>query len=169
MTTKPGRVLLPGDPAVAVEPAVAPARQRPACGDGGWRTASVHTRCLAPTVIVIGAILVYPIYFLVRLSFEKYGLEELIAHQGRWIGVDNYTTIFNDSEFWRVLLRTVVFTAVTVGLTMVLGTLIAPSAHTPGLVHALPACNRARPRLGDAGSRCGAGLVPGWSTSSSAF
>jgi N,N'-diacetylchitobiose transport system permease protein len=80
---------------------------------------------LAPAVIVIGAVLVYPIYFLVRLSFEKYGLEELIAHQGRWIGVDNYSTIFNDSEFWRVLLRTVVFTAVTVGLTMVLGTLIA--------------------------------------------
>ncbi len=76
-------------------------------------------------MIVIGAVLVYPIYFLVRLSFEKYGLEELIAHQGRWIGVANYTSIFHDSEFWRVLLRTVAFTAVTVGLTMVLGTLIA--------------------------------------------
>jgi N,N'-diacetylchitobiose transport system permease protein len=80
---------------------------------------------LVPTVIVIGAVLAYPIYFLGRLSFEKYGLAELIAHQGKWIGVDNYTSIFHDSEFWRVLLRTVVFTAVTVGLTMVLGTLIA--------------------------------------------
>jgi N,N'-diacetylchitobiose transport system permease protein len=78
-----------------------------------------------PTAAVIGAVLAYPIYFLVRLSFEQYGLPELIQHKGVWIGADNYTKIFHDAEFWHVLLRTVVFTAVNVGLTMVLGTLIA--------------------------------------------
>ncbi len=87
-----------------------PARRRPRLSRRRLAHGAGPYALLAPTVIVIGAILVYPIYFLVRLSFEKYGLEELIAHQGRWIGVDNYTTIFNDSEFWRVLLRTVVFT-----------------------------------------------------------
>jgi len=59
------------------------------------------------------------------MSFEKYGLFELIRHKGKWIGLDNYTTIFHDSQFWHVLLRTVVFTAVNVSLTMVLGTAIA--------------------------------------------
>src|SRR5262245_31307029 len=80
---------------------------------------------IAPALIVIVAILGYPIYFLVRLSFQQYGLFELIAHKGRWVGLDNYTKILGDEEFWQVVLRTAVFTAVNVGLTMVLGTLIA--------------------------------------------
>ena len=80
---------------------------------------------LTPAAAAIGLILAYPMYLLVKMSFEKYGLFELIRHKGRWIGSANYGHIFHDSEFWHVLLRTVVFTAVTVGLTMVLGTAIA--------------------------------------------
>ena len=80
---------------------------------------------IAPAVVVIVAILGYPIYFLVRLSFEHYGLFQLIAHKGEWVGLKNFTTILTDGEFWRVVLRSVLFTAVNVGLTMVLGTLIA--------------------------------------------
>ena len=40
---------------------------------------------------MIVAILGYPVYFLVRLSFERYGLAQLIAHKGEWIGLDNFT------------------------------------------------------------------------------
>jgi N,N'-diacetylchitobiose transport system permease protein len=80
---------------------------------------------LAPAAVVIGAVLAYPLYLLVKLSFEKYGLFELIRHQGRWIGVDNYSSIFHDSQFWHVLGRTLLFTVAAVGLTMVLGTAIA--------------------------------------------
>jgi N,N'-diacetylchitobiose transport system permease protein len=80
---------------------------------------------IAPATLVIVAILGYPLYFLAKLSFEQYGLSQLIAHKGRWIGVHNYATILGDGQFWHVVGRTVVFTAVNVGLTMVLGTLIA--------------------------------------------
>jgi N,N'-diacetylchitobiose transport system permease protein len=80
---------------------------------------------LAPAALVLGAVLAYPLYLIGRLSFEKYGLFELIRHQGKWIGLDNYSQIVHDGEFWRVVLRTVVFTTVNVSLTMVLGTLIA--------------------------------------------
>jgi N,N'-diacetylchitobiose transport system permease protein len=80
---------------------------------------------LAPAALIIGAILGYPLYLLVRLSFQKYGLFELVRHKGTWIGTDNFSTIFHDSQFWHVVLRTVVFTAVNVALTMVLGTAIA--------------------------------------------
>jgi N,N'-diacetylchitobiose transport system permease protein len=62
---------------------------------------------------------------LVKLSFERYGLAELIAHQGVWVGTANYSAILHDRQFWEVVFRTVVFTAVCVSLTMVLGTLIA--------------------------------------------
>lgn len=80
---------------------------------------------LLPALAVIVAVLGYPLYQLVALSFQKYGLFELLAHEGEWVGLDNYSQIFHDREFWTVLARTIAFTAVTVGLTMVLGTLIA--------------------------------------------
>jgi N,N'-diacetylchitobiose transport system permease protein len=80
---------------------------------------------VAPTAAIIGAVLAYPLYLLVRLSFQKYGLFELVRHQGKPIGFGNYTRIVHDHEFWTVLARTVAFTVVNVGLTIVLGTAIA--------------------------------------------
>jgi N,N'-diacetylchitobiose transport system permease protein len=80
---------------------------------------------VAPAAAVVGVVLAYPLYLLVKMSFQKYGLFELIRHKGRWIGTTNYSSIFHDSEFWHVVLRTVAFTAVCVSLTMVLGTALA--------------------------------------------
>jgi N,N'-diacetylchitobiose transport system permease protein len=80
---------------------------------------------VAPIVVVLGAILGYPVYYLVRLSLEKYGLFELIRHHGSYIGLHNFGSVLHDSVFWHTLLRTVVFTVANVSLTMVLGTLIA--------------------------------------------
>jgi N,N'-diacetylchitobiose transport system permease protein len=80
---------------------------------------------LAPAALVIGAVLAYPVYMLGRLSLQQFGLAELVTKKGTWIGLDNYSRIFHDHQFWTVVLRTVVFTAVNVGLTMIFGTLIA--------------------------------------------
>jgi len=78
-----------------------------------------------PTAAVIGAVLGYPLYLLVKLSLEKYDLPQVIARRGVWIGFANYTKVLADPEFWQVVVRTIVFTAVNVGLTMALGTLLA--------------------------------------------
>jgi N,N'-diacetylchitobiose transport system permease protein len=80
---------------------------------------------ILPVVVVIGVILGYPLYWLVKLSTQRYGLFELIRHQGVSVGLDNYSSVLHDSIFWRTLLRTVVFTAVNVGLTMGIGMLLA--------------------------------------------
>jgi N,N'-diacetylchitobiose transport system permease protein len=80
---------------------------------------------IAPVLVVIALILGYPLYFLVRLSFQRYGLFELIRHQGIGVGLDNYRSVLHDQVFWHTLLRTVVFTAANVALTMVLGMLVA--------------------------------------------
>ena len=80
---------------------------------------------VVPAAAVIGVILAYPLYLLVKMSFQKYGLFELIRHKGRWIGTANYGSILHDGEFWHVVLRTVAFTTVCVSLTMVLGTALA--------------------------------------------
>ena len=73
----------------------------------------------------MGAILGYPIYSLVRISLEKYGLFELIRHKGQYIGLHNFGLVLHDPIFWHTLLRTVVFTIANVGLTVGLGTLLA--------------------------------------------
>jgi N,N'-diacetylchitobiose transport system permease protein len=86
---------------------------------------SVPYLLVVPVLLVIGAVLGYPLYKLVTLSFQQYGLPELIQRQGTWIGLDNYESVLRDQIFWDTLLRTVVFTAACVGLTIGVGTLIA--------------------------------------------
>ena len=100
-------------------------RRRPRLSRRRVASALAPYALLSPTAAVIAAVLGYPLYLLIRLSFQKYGLFELVRHQGKSIGFGNYSHIFHDSEFWHVVLRTVVFTAVNVALTMVLGTAIA--------------------------------------------
>jgi N,N'-diacetylchitobiose transport system permease protein len=80
---------------------------------------------LLPTLVVLVGVLAWPLYWLGRISFEHFGLEELIAHKGTWTGLDNYREILGNREFWHIVLRTVVFTLVNVGLTMLFSTLIA--------------------------------------------
>jgi N,N'-diacetylchitobiose transport system permease protein len=80
---------------------------------------------ILPVAAAVVLLLGYPIYKLVRISFERYGLFELIQHKGHWIGLDNYRSVLGDNVFWDTVVRTIVFTIVNVGLTMVLGTLIA--------------------------------------------
>src|SRR2546423_13582621 len=62
---------------------------------------------------------------LVRLSFQRYGLFELVRHKGHYVGTANYARILHDSQFWTVLGRTVLFTAVNGVLTLDLGAAIA--------------------------------------------
>jgi N,N'-diacetylchitobiose transport system permease protein len=113
----------PGPPALAAESLVA-ARRRSRLGRRAFRGLAPYA-LLAPTTLVIAGVLGYPLYLLAKLSFQRYGLAELIAGKGEWIGFDNYTRILHDGQFHTVLLRTIAFTVVNVGLTMLLGTLIA--------------------------------------------
>jgi N,N'-diacetylchitobiose transport system permease protein len=76
-------------------------------------------------VITIALILGYPLYYLVRLSLQQYGLFELIRHKGIGVGLANYRSVLHDQIFWHTLVRTIVFTAANVVLTMVLGLLVA--------------------------------------------
>jgi N,N'-diacetylchitobiose transport system permease protein len=112
----------PSVAATVAEPALA-RRRRPLVTRLGAGAAPYAL--LLPATVVIGAVLAYPLYFMVRLSLEHYGLFQLIRHEGEWIGTQNYSEIFHDGTFWHVVLRTLAFTGVAVSLTMALGTLIA--------------------------------------------
>ena len=86
---------------------------------------SVPYWLVLPVLLAIGAILGYPLYSLVRLSFQHYGLFELIQHKGQPVGLDNYRSVLHDRVFWDTLTRTAVFTVANVALTIGLGTLLA--------------------------------------------
>jgi N,N'-diacetylchitobiose transport system permease protein len=80
---------------------------------------------VAPAMIVLGVILGYPLVRLVINSFQDFGLHALFTGQNVWIGFQNYTDIFTDSDFVPVILRTLVFTgALCIGC-MVLGMAMA--------------------------------------------
>ena len=115
---------VPDGTAVAAETPDWSRRRRPLTPSRVFR-GSVPFLLILPVVVVITAILGYPLYKLVTLSFQQYGLPELIQRKGEWIGLDNYSSVLHDSIFWDTLLRTIVFTAANVALTIVLGTLIA--------------------------------------------
>jgi N,N'-diacetylchitobiose transport system permease protein len=115
---------VPSETALAAEATLRPRRRRPLSWTRALR-GSVPYWLILPVVAAIAAILGYPLYSLVKLSFQRYGLPELIQRKGVGVGWDNFSSVLQDSVFWDTLLRTVVFTVANVGLTMVLGTLIA--------------------------------------------
>jgi N,N'-diacetylchitobiose transport system permease protein len=116
---------IPGGTAIAAaEAGIRPRRRRPLTVARAVRWAAPYLLIL-PVVVVIVAILGYPLYHLARLSFQKYGLFELIAHHGTSVGWANYRSVLHDPVFWHVLVRTIVFTVANVALTMGIGTALA--------------------------------------------
>ncbi|MET9349662.1 carbohydrate ABC transporter permease [Streptomyces termitum] len=88
--------------------------------------AGVPWLLLAPCLLVLVLVLGYPLVRLVVLSFQKFGQPQLWGFQEpESAGFDNFATVLGDSEFWTVVLRTVLFAAGAVIVTMVLGMLIA--------------------------------------------
>jgi N,N'-diacetylchitobiose transport system permease protein len=116
---------IPDSAAVAVETGALRSRRRHVAFRVRAFRASVPYLLILPVAVAIFAVLGYPLYNLIRLSFQRYGLFELIRHSGVWVGLDNYSTVLHDQVFWHTLVRTVVFTLVNVSLTMGIGTLLA--------------------------------------------
>ncbi|SFD98195.1 N,N'-diacetylchitobiose transport system permease protein [Actinacidiphila alni] len=80
---------------------------------------------VAPTVVGTAFLLVYPLVRNTVMSFQHFGLGELIRGGATWVGFANYRTVLDDPEFWTVVRRTLWWTGLNVVLIMVLGTLIA--------------------------------------------
>ncbi|CAB4598838.1 unannotated protein [freshwater metagenome] len=76
---------------------------------------------IAPSLIALAIILGFPVYKLISLSFERYGLAEIIAGKGTFIGLENYRETLRDPEFWRILRRTLLFTFGMVSVSIVVG------------------------------------------------
>jgi N,N'-diacetylchitobiose transport system permease protein len=89
------------------------------------RSSALPYALVLPSIIVLGAMLGYPLVRLVTLSMQEYGLPQVFGQSAPWVGFDNFRTILEDSYFWTVLWRTLIFCFANVVLTMMLGVLIA--------------------------------------------
>lgn len=78
-----------------------------------------------PTLLTLGLVLAYPIYYAAYLSFHKVSLAELRRGIFPFVGVANYQRIFNDDLFVLALKNTLIFTAFSVTLEIVLAIAIA--------------------------------------------
>jgi N,N'-diacetylchitobiose transport system permease protein len=81
---------------------------------------------LAPALLVMGGLLLYPLVRVLVLSLQNFGLRELVSGRTNWVGLDNYVELLGDADLWATVLpNTVLFAVAAVALTVVFGTLVA--------------------------------------------
>jgi N,N'-diacetylchitobiose transport system permease protein len=124
-------------PAVEDPPPV-PSRAGGGPGRGGSRrrppAGLLPYALVAPAVLSLLVFLGYPLVRNVVLSFRQLGRTEMISRETVWAGLENYTRLLSDDMFGTVVVRTFVFTAVNVGLIMVVGTLVGLLLNRLGTV-----------------------------------
>jgi len=81
---------------------------------------------VVPALALLAVFLIYPIAFVVYISFHRWG----ILGEPAWIGLDNYRTIFGDDRFFRAVGATVSFVALAVPAQMALGLFLAVLLNT---------------------------------------
>jgi trehalose/maltose transport system permease protein len=78
---------------------------------------------LVPSLLVVAFVALYPLGKTVYQSFTN---EEFLSLEPtKWVGIDNYRTLWHDTIFRDTVVLTIKFTAITVGFEFVLGLIIA--------------------------------------------
>ncbi|WP_284293359.1 carbohydrate ABC transporter permease [Luteimicrobium album] len=81
---------------------------------------------LAPALIILGVLLLWPLVRMAMFSLQDYGLREIVSGSTNWIGFANFTEILTSRDLWAVVLpNTVGFAVLSVTGTVVFGTLVA--------------------------------------------
>jgi N,N'-diacetylchitobiose transport system permease protein len=91
----------------------------------GLRAGRVPYLLAAPAVVVLVLVAGWPLLKIVMLSLQKQESSKYaLFHNGGttgWAGLQNFTDALTSSTFWTVLWRTLVFTAVNVVLSLIIG------------------------------------------------
>ncbi|WP_248242701.1 carbohydrate ABC transporter permease [Microbacterium kunmingense] len=118
-----------GERLVAPAPPASPGRRR-ALRPGALTPYAL----LTPALIVLAVITGWPLVQLIVMSFQEFGRAQVFGAPPEFIGLANYVGILTDPQFWQVLSRSLLFAAVCVVVTMVLGILIALLMRRLGVV-----------------------------------
>ncbi len=76
-----------------------------------------------PSVVIMLALMVFPLLTTVWLGFHKLLLRDL--NNPEWIGLDNYRDLLSDPEFWAAFRFTMIFVLIVVPASLLLGLAIA--------------------------------------------
>ncbi len=82
---------------------------------------------VAPALAVIALVAAYPIIYAVWLSLHEYSV--ITPGLSRFVGLDNYSEALGSSEFWDAMKTTLLFTAISVALELVIGLAMALVMH----------------------------------------
>lgn len=82
---------------------------------------------VAPAVLTLFSLTIFPLLFLINLSFHQWSLN--IAARRNFVGLQSYTRVISDGSFFESLGVTLTFTVSSVLPEMILGTAIALFIH----------------------------------------
>jgi multiple sugar transport system permease protein len=83
---------------------------------------------VAPAVVLLGAVAVYPILAAIWLALHR---AILLFHERSFIGLENFAFLVQDGRFWNALGNTMYFAAVAVSIELLLGLGFALLLHAP--------------------------------------
>ncbi len=82
---------------------------------------------LIPMVLVLAAILIFPLIFSFVISLQDFQLSKI--GQQKFIGLENYISLFSNRSFWIAMRNTLLFVLMAVSIEVVLGFSLALLLH----------------------------------------
>src|SRR5260370_3674765 len=83
---------------------------------------------LAPTIIILLALTIFPLVYLVTVSFRH--LDSGDPTKSHFVALDNFSRLLSDTTFHNALLNTIVYCGVAVSVEIVLGMVLALLVHS---------------------------------------
>lgn len=83
------------------------------------REAKFGMKLVAPTVILIALLILYPVFYNIYLSFFDVSISP--TESNNFLGLQNYIDVLTDTTFWVSFWKTIAFTIITVVGSIVLG------------------------------------------------
>jgi multiple sugar transport system permease protein len=109
-------------------PATATGRsKKPVMSDRTRAERRLGMMLVAPAIIVMLAVTVYPIVSAFILSLQRADLR--FPQNNQFIGFDNYGSVLSSTLWWQDVLHTAIITFFSVGIELVIGMLIALAMH----------------------------------------
>jgi multiple sugar transport system permease protein len=102
-------------------------RRRAPLSEGARAERRLGYMLCAPAVIVMIAVVAYPVGYAIYLSLERYNLE--LPQDKGFVGLANYGAVLSSPYWWQALKVTVIITVFSVAITLVLGMMLAMVLH----------------------------------------
>lgn len=96
---------------------------RTAAGKRNLRKFAKPYLMILPAMVGLAVFYLYPMFNLIWLSFFRYNI--LNEAMSKFIGLQNYTRMFQDPDFYKVLVNTLIYTVCVVAFTLVIAMLLA--------------------------------------------